>query len=326
MLQKRTRPQRGVRAKRSRAPLLLMLLCGCFLLLQGRLYGLTPSLYRGVLGAQLPLVYSVQPTPTPTPVPPVQADIDEGVGESFRMELVRIQRREHVDLSGETPRILVYHTHATEAYSQTPASMYEESGAWRTAEAEKSVLAVGERLASQLRDVYGLSVIHDTTNHEPPKLATSYSRSVETMLAYQTQYPSISMFIDVHRDAYGSDEGKTDYLIIDGKEVARVMFVVGTGEGATGSGFAQMPDFESNYALAAAVSEKLQGFDARLARDIRVKTGRYNQHVSDQCLLAEVGHNMNTLEQALNAADYLAAAIADVAGVKKAPRGADWVP
>lgn len=326
MVQKRTRPQRGVKGKRSRAPLLLMLLCGCFLLLQGRLYGLAPSLYRGVLGAQLPLVYGAGPTPAPTPVPPVQADIDEGVGESFRMELVRIQHREHVDLSGEAPRILIYHTHATEAYRQTPASSYVESGAWRTEEADKSVLAVGARLAALLKDEYGLNVLHDTTNHEPPKLSTSYSRSVETMRAYQTQYPSLSMFIDVHRDAYGSDEGKTDYLIIDGKEVARVMFVVGTGEGATGNGFGEMPDFESNYALAAAVSAKLQGVDAQLARDIRVKTGRYNQHVSDQCLLAEVGHNMNTLEQALNAADDLAAAIADVAGVKKVPRRADWVP
>ncbi|MDO5111277.1 MAG: stage II sporulation protein P [Clostridia bacterium] len=325
MMQKRIRPQRGVRGRRPRAPLLLMLLCACLLLLQGRLYGLTPELYRGVLAAQLPLLYSVQ-TPAPSPAPVVQADIDEGVGESFRMELIRIQHREHVDLSGESPRILIYHTHATEAYRQTPESSYVESGDWRTAEADKSVVAVGERLAAQLRDVYGLSVIHDTTNHEPPKLSTSYSRSVETMLRYQAQYPSITMFIDVHRDAYGSEEGKTDYLMIDGKEVARVMFVVGTGEGATGAGFGEMPDFESNYALAAAVSTKLQSTDPQLARDIRVKTGRYNQHVSDQCLLAEMGHNMNTLEQALNAADYLAAAIADVAGTKKLPQRANWLP
>ncbi len=324
MMQKQLRPRRG-RGKRPRAPLLLMLLCACFLLLQGKLYGLTPKLYRGVAGAQLPLLYSAK-TPAPSPTPAVRAEIDEGVGESFRMELVRIQHRESVDLSGESPRILIYHTHATEAYRQTPSYSYIESGAWRTAQADKSVLAVGARLAAQLRDVYGFCVIHDVTNHEPPKLSTSYSRSVETMRAYQAQYPSLTMFIDVHRDAYGSDEGKTDYLIIDGKETARIMFVVGTGEGATGNGFAQMPDFEANYALAAAVSAKLQSVDALLARDIRVKTGRYNQHISDQCLLAEMGHNMNTLEQALNAADLLAAAIADVAGAKKTPRQADWVP
>ena len=102
-----------------------------------------------------------------------------------------------------------------------------------------------------------------------------------------------------------------------------MMFVVGTGEGATGSGFGEMPDFESNYALAAAISTRLRKIDPSLARDIRVKTGRYNQHISSQCLLVEVGHNMNTLEQALNAVDHLAAAIAGVAG--KSPVESDGI-
>lgn len=53
-------------------------------------------------------------------------------------------------------------------------------------------------------------------------------------------------------------------------------------------------------------------------RNIRVKTGRYNQHISDQCLLVEVGHNANTLEQALNAVEYLAEAIAQVGGIEAA--------
>ena len=53
-------------------------------------------------------------------------------------------------------------------------------------------------------------------------------------------------------------------------------------------------------------------------RNIRVKTGRYNQHISNQCLLVEVGHNANTLEQALNAVEYLAEAIARVGGIDSA--------
>ena len=41
-------------------------------------------------------------------------------------------------------------------------------------------------------------MIHDTTNHEPPSLSTSYSRSEETMNAYLKKYPEIEMFIDLH--------------------------------------------------------------------------------------------------------------------------------
>lgn len=208
------------------------------------------------------------------------------------------------------PTILIYHTHTTEAYAQTETYTYTPSGSWRTTDNEKNVVAVGELLAEQLR-AHGFGVLHNTTDHEPPQLASAYSRSEETMRAYQEKYPSLRVFIDVHRDAYGNaDTPITDYLELDGKEVARMMFVVGTGEGATGTGFDQMPDFERNYALAEAVTAYLTAVDSRLARPIRVKTGRYNQHISDQCLLVEIGHNCNSLDQALAAVPYLAEALA----------------
>ncbi len=211
------------------------------------------------------------------------------------------------------PRVLIYHTHATEAYLQTDTYTYEPSGKWRTEEQEKSVVAVGEALAQHLQNVYGIRVIHDTTNHEPPKLSTAYSRSLVTMLEYQTAYPSISVFIDVHRDAYGTVkalDAPQDFVTIDGVETARIMFVVGTGKGATGTGFSETPDFERNYALAKAITAYIAAQDEKLVRDVRVKTGRYNQHVSSQCLLVEVGHNANSLNQALAAIPRLAEGIA----------------
>lgn len=214
----------------------------------------------------------------------------------------------------EGPRILIYHTHATEAYLQTGDSMYVESGKWRTKDQTKNVVAVGEALAAALKETYGISVLHDTANHEPPKLSTAYSRSLAAMLDYQREYPTLRVFIDVHRDAYATESVEDgvprDYVTINGIEVARVMFVVGTGKGATGSGFAEMPDFDANYAFAKDISARLNGINAQFAREIRVKTGRYNQHVSNRCLLLEVGHNANTLSQALNAVPYLAEAIA----------------
>ena len=122
------------------------------------------------------------------------------------------------------------------------------------------------------------------------------------------------MFIDVHRDAGKTHEEGSDYVIINGEKVARMMFVVGTGEGATGTGFGEMPDFASNYALAKSITEQLLEIHPKLMRNIRVKTGRYNQHISNQCLLVEVGHNINTLEEAMAAIPYLAEAIAACAG------------
>lgn len=287
-----------------------------------------------LLSLGLPLLYSAagpveeaqEPSSQgelPSPIRIDRVDIDAGVSESVRIELLRVEESETpdtpVDLSGSAPRILIYHTHTTEAYFPTSQYDYTPTSAWRTEDNTMNIVTVGERLAELLRDRYGISVIHDITDHEPPKLSTAYSRSVETMEKYKEEYPSITMFIDVHRDAYGNNpQEATDYITIDGKEVARMMFVVGTGEGATGTGFGEKPDFTANYALAKRITEYLSGIDERLMRNIRVKTGRYNQHVSNQCLLVEIGHNANTLEQALNAAEYLAEAIAQVGGIDSA--------
>ena len=296
--------------------------CAALLWIQGQAYyGDTLALYHRLAGLQLPSLYGLPYTPPASQqaetAPLVGTDIAEGVGEGIRVELLTISEAPAVDLTGDAPKILIYHTHTTEAYFKTPAHDYKETSAWRTDENEHNIVAVGEKLTTLLREKYGISVLHDTTDHEPPKLATSYSRSVKTMEKYREQYPSITMYIDVHRDAYGNNPKEpADYVVIDGKEVARMMFVVGTGEGATGTGYGEMPDFASNFALAKRLTESLAAVNPGLVRNIRVKTGRYNQHISNQCLLVEVGHNANTLEQALNAVDYLAAAIAQAAGLE----------
>ena len=211
----------------------------------------------------------------------------------------------HVGTSG--PQVLIYHTHTTEAYRQVPGQEYVEAGAWRTADELRSIVAVGDELEKELKR-YGYSVLHDKTDHEPPSLKTAYDRSLNTMEKYKDEYPSIRVFIDVHRDAYGDEEaGKKDFVTINGEECAKVMFVVGTGEK-----YSVKPNYESNYKLALAVTNELEGIKKGFTRPIRVKTGRYNQQVSDMCLLIEIGHNANTLEQAMNSAKYVAKALSQV--------------
>ena len=207
-------------------------------------------------------------------------------------------------LRGEQPTILIYHTHTTEAYTKTEQNPYRESGAWRTKDDTKNVVAVGEALKEILERDYGFNVLHDTTDHEPPKLATSYERSLLTMQAYKDRYPSIVLYLDIHRDAYNAEHAPTDFLTINGTETAKLMFVVGKGEK-----YAEKPYFASNCALAEKICAHLRAIDPKLARPIRIKPGRYNQHVAPNCLLVEVGHNANTLEQALAAMPHLAESI-----------------
>ena len=217
------------------------------------------------------------------------------------------------------PSVLIYHTHASEAYLLTADEPYAENGKWRTLDNERNVVAIGALLQETLWREYGIVALHDTGNYESPKLASAYSRSLTAMERYRAEVPTLALYIDLHRDAYGDnpENAPRDYRELGGKEVARIMLVVGTGEGATGGGFGEMPDFAENLALATRVTDSLRAADAELARDIRIKTGRYNQHVSNRCMLVEVGHTANTFTQAKNAIPYLAKAVAEE--LKSAP-------
>lgn len=223
-------------------------------------------------------------------------------------------------LRSDKPTILIYHTHTTEAYFQTPEERYKESSKWRTNDPEKNVVAVGERLKEILETVYGFCVLHDTTDHEPPKLADAYDRSLLAVQKAHETYPSIVLFIDLHRDAYETETGPKDFVTINGKDCARLMFVIGKGVK-----YEDKPFFETNYALAERITEHLKSVDTNLVRPIRVKTGRYNQHVAPNTILVEVGHNANTLTQAKNAMPYLAEGIAYAFRAGRISPG-DWIP
>lgn len=292
------------RAKSGRMPQFVKALAVLALLLGAALpFRVTPHEAKTVLSDAFGITPTpiITPTPTPEPVSHVVVVVSEPTASPTPLATKAPEKT--------AIQILIYHTHATEAYRQTEKDAYEESGKYRTKDPEKSVVAVGEKLKLALEE-QGYEVIHDVTNHEPPKLSTAYSRSLETMLDQKNAHRGLRYFIDVHRDAYGSSSsGEKDYVLIDGRECARLMFVVGTGKGATGTGFSEMPDFDENHAFAEQITENLRSIQKLLMRDVRVKTGRYNQHVSDRCLLVEVGHNANTLEQALNSVPYLAKAI-----------------
>ena len=272
-----------------------------------------------ILGQEIPVIYGVDIEEVYVEDNISDTDIYFDVlPEDIKLEILEFasDKPKAFFVGAQGPQILIYHTHTQEAYRQITGKEYVETGAWRTGDEAQSVVAVGEVLKKELED-YGYTVLHDTTNHEPPKLSTSYSRSLETMLDYREQYKSLNVYIDVHRDAYGDIEaGQKDFVTVNGDDCARVMFVVGTGEGKTGHGFDEKPNYESNYKLALAITNELESMQEGFTRPIRVKTGRYNQHVADMCLLIEVGHNANSLEQALNSAKYVALALSRVLDVK----------
>lgn len=267
------------------------------------------------------------PSPSPAPDPLLEiklADVDGDVPEEVVIKLIGILPLKEVQTAREgEPTVLVYHTHDSEAYRPEREGEYEASGSCRTLDNRYNVYAVGEELCRILLEKYGIIALHADEKHEQPLLTTAYLRSLETMRKYREEYPTLQTFIDLHRDGVADTGFEDDYVTVEGKQCARMMFVVGTGKsgksaqlvpGETPDTVNDMPDFESNYALALRLTESLLGVNGRFMRNIRVKSGKYNQQVSSQCLLVEVGHNGNTLEQAKNSMEWLAWALAEVYG------------
>ena len=199
-------------------------------------------------------------------------------------------------------RVLIYHTHTHEAYQMTDQEAYTPLENWRTDDRSHNIVRVGDELTAEL-EKRGFEVVHDDTDFEQDDLSTSYSRSLEALL--QRADEDYDLIIDLHRDAY--IEGAQLTCSYAGRKSANLMVLIGKGDS-----FREKPHFQENYALACALTEKINGLCPGLGREVMVKTGRYNQHFSDHSLLIEVGSNGNTLEEALSSMPILADAIEEV--------------
>lgn len=219
-----------------------------------------------------------------------------------------LSRPSSLDFSGNGPKILILHTHATEAYTQEPGWEYEESSEYRTLNTDRSVVQVGRVLAETL-EAYGIEVIHDETLNDYPSYNGSYAAALARIQGWLDQYPGIQMVIDVHRDAVADASGQAVPLSAteDGESCAKLMLVVGTDQGGLSH-----PNWQENLANALKLQSTLAGAYPGLCRSLDLRTERFNQHMTPGSILIEVGSNGNTLQQAMRSAQYLGEALASM--------------
>lgn len=206
------------------------------------------------------------------------------------------------------PRVLVYHTHTWEAYEMADGDEYEPTQTWRTMDERYNMLRVGEALCAEL-EKRGFSAVQDRTAFEPPDLSSAYTRSLAMLEERLSAGEHYDYVLDVHRDAYSGDWNGANAVEVSGARVAYVMLLVGKGTGTTGSGFDERPDWPQNLALAERIAGELDALLPGISREVKIKSGRFNQHVSTGAVLIEIGNNMNTLSEALAACPYVAEAL-----------------
>ena len=136
----------------------------------------------------------------------------------------------------------------------------------------------------------------------------SYDRSLAAIEEALSEYPTIQIVIDMHRDSILTDDGiayKTS-CTIDGTEMAQLMFVVGTDEGGL-----YHPNWQQNLNYVTGLQYRLNRSYPGLMRPVNLRTQRFNQHARPGSMLVEVGSSGNTMPEALAAIRLFGQTLAD---------------
>lgn len=200
-----------------------------------------------------------------------------------------------VDSANGAAQVLIYHTHATESYQPVSEGNFHSSAEAGT------VREVGTVLKNAL-EAKGIKVIHDKTLHDSPSYSKSYSRSMQTAQSILNDNPSISVVIDLHRDAASYSGNKSHTFNAEGSTCAQFCLVVGLGN----------DNVNALMEFANKVNQEANSLYPGFSRGIIKKEYKYNQYISDNYLLLEMGNNENNIEEAKRSAVYFADTLAEV--------------
>ncbi len=200
-----------------------------------------------------------------------------------------------ISKEGEEPRILIYHTHSQEAFSD---SVPGDEGT--------SIVGVGAHLSEILSAEYGYKVLHHKGQYDVESRNDAYSYSLPEIEKILAENPSIEVIIDLHRDSM-PDETKL-VMDLDGRPTARFMFFNGLSRTRKTGNIAYLynENQADNLAFSFQMQLKATEYYPGLTRKIYLKGYRYNMHLRPRTTLIELGAQNNTVEEAMNACDPLA--------------------
>ena len=205
-----------------------------------------------------------------------------------------------IDTEDKNYKVLIYHTHGTESFKDSEPGKVEDT-----------VIGVGDYLTQLLEENYGVAVYHDTTAYDMTggelDRSAAYDYAREGVQKILTEYPSIDVVIDIHRDGVAEDT----YLIteIGGKKTAQIMFLNGVSRLNKNGDISYLanPYKTENLAFSLQMYLTAQANYESFVRKIFVKGYRYNLDLKPRSLLVEVGSQTNTVEEAKNAMEPLSA-------------------
>ncbi|NNU83040.1 stage II sporulation protein P [Geobacillus sp. BMUD] len=201
--------------------------------------------------------------------------------------------------------IYIYNTHTHESFLPALKGVTDPDLAFHPT---VNVAKVGEKLAEELEkrgigaEVSKIDIVNELLK-KGMKYSQSYDMSRQTVIAAMKQNRDLHYFIDIHRD---SRRRKYTTVTINGVDYARVAFIIG-GENAT---------YEKNLQLATELHQLLQKKYPGLSRGVIEKkgagtNGKFNQDLSENAILIEVGGVDNTFTELFRSVSAFADVFSD---------------
>lgn len=193
----------------------------------------------------------------------------------------------------DNPIVYLYNSHQLENYDNTNLDIYGIT---------PNVMMASYLLKEKLNSKRIPTIVEDTNLTEFLNIngwdhSSSYKASRIFILDKKNKYPSLRYFIDIHRDSVGKNSTTTK---INGKDYAKVLFVVGL----------EYSSYEENLKMTNRVNDLVNKYYKGLSKGILKKEGAgvdgvYNQDISPNSILIEVGGVDNNIDEVLNTIEAL---------------------
>ncbi|MEC0091833.1 stage II sporulation protein P [Paenibacillus macquariensis] len=213
------------------------------------------------------------------------------------------------DIPKETPvdsnsEVLIYHSHAREAFNPLVGTVSTNP---TSASPSQNVMQVGSFIVNELK-AKGVSAIHLQDDYpsyiKDYSYKFSYKYSRQAVKAALAQNTKLTYLLDIHRD---SQRHKTTTTEINGVSYAQLYFIIGH----------ENKNWRENEAFANSINKRLEKSYPGISRGIWGKTaeqgnGEYNQSLSPNSIVIEIGGVDSTEEELKRTASVLADTISDV--------------
>ena len=205
----------------------------------------------------------------------------------------------------EEPLVYIYNSHQAETYSMEYLENYN---------IEPNVLMASNILKDKLKEINIDSEVEESdilTYMKKNNLdhSGSYKASRYFLVNAINNYPTVDLFIDLHRDAASHEVTTTT---INEKKCAKVLFVIGL----------EYDTYAENLSIVTKINNIILNKYPTLTRGIMKKKGYgvngiYNQDLSSNVILIEIGGHENNIEEVNNTLEIIAMVIGEYLNEKK---------